>query len=93
MTRLALPEVVEDRLDRFRQIEPLELQGKPPGLKLRDGQDIDDELQHLSSGLAGVAGVIDIAALIDRPECLSSDHLAETDDRIERCAEFMAHRG
>src|SRR5215472_10281555 len=92
LTRFALPEIVEDRLEGFRQIDIFELQRKPAGFELRDRQDIDNKLEHLPSGLAGVASIVDVAPLIDRPECLFGNHLAEPNDRIERRPQFMAHR-
>src|SRR5437588_10879941 len=93
LTRLALAELVKGRFDRFRYVDALQLQRKPAGFELRDRQDVNDKVEHLPAGLAGIAGVINVASLADRPESLSGDHFAEADDGIERRAQLVAHRG
>ena len=49
-------------------------------------------LLFIVTGLSGVAGVIDISGLRDRTQRLQGDHVAKADDRVERGAQFMAHR-
>src|SRR5205823_10831732 len=93
LTRLALAELVKGRFDRLRYVDALQLQRKPAGFELRDRQDVDDKVEHLPAGLAGIAGVINVAALADRPESLPGDHFAEADDGVERRAQLVAHRG
>src|SRR5438067_2228709 len=93
LTRLALAELVKGRFDRFRYVDALQLQRKPAGFELRDRQDVDDKVEHLPAGLAGIAGVINVASLADRPESLPGDHFAEADDGVEGRAQLVAHRG
>ena len=90
---VALPEFGHRRLGHLGQIDVLQLQLVPAGLQLGDGQDIDDELEHLLARLPGIAGIVDVAAFGDRSERLLGDHVAEADDRVERRAQLVAHRG
>ena len=69
-----------------------ELQFHPPGLDLRQVQDVVDQRQQVSSGIEDVLDVTGLL-LVQVPEHLLVQDLREPDDGVERGSQLVRHVG
>ena len=61
--------------------------------RLRQIEDVVDQLQEMSAAPADIIDIVAIALVGDRPEGLAQHDLGETDDRVQRRAQLVAHHG
>ena len=69
-----------DRLGRNRQ---------PPALDARDVEDLVDELEQVASAAEDVVHILALTV----GQTIELEELTETDDRVQRCPELVAHAG
>ncbi len=79
---------VERRLDALAQIERLRLDVHPPGLDLREVEDVVDDRQERVAGIADGRGVVVLLGV----ELGVEQQAAHADDRVHRRADLVAHR-
>src|SRR5712664_4160921 len=64
----------------------------PPGLHLREVQDVIDERQEVPPALEDVLEILLLLSVEVTEEAIEK-HLGETDDGVERRAELVGHAG
>ncbi len=79
-------------LDDARQRDRLLLQFVTTGLDAGEIEDLVDQHQQMLSAGMDVGGVFLVSGYVQGPEQLGLHHFGETEDRIERRAQFVAHR-
>src|SRR5579863_5683341 len=80
------------RADRVPQVENFLIELELAVLGLRQVEDVVDDLQKMC---AAAVDIIDIGAVLlvaERAQHLALHHLGKADDRVERRAQFVAHR-
>jgi len=75
------------------QIERLIVELHAPGLDLRHVEDVVDHVQQVVPAGHDVVAVLLILFGAERAEHSAAHHLGESDDRVERGAQLMAHVG
>ena len=81
--------LTEQRIER----EVLEVEADAAGLDLRHIEDVVDDLEQILPAAADVAAIFVIFLGTERPEHIGFHDLGESDDRVERRAQLMAHIG
>lgn len=79
-------------LNTMAEVECLALQFQPAGLDLADVQNLIDQFQEMSSIVKNVADE-PVLLFIERAFQLFREQLRETDNRVQRRTQFMAHAG
>ena len=75
-----------------RQRDGAELELHPPGLDLREVEDLVDELEQVAPGVADVADVL-LLALVELAEHPVEQHVGEADHGVQRRAQLVRHAG
>ena len=83
-------DAVLEQLARASTAPELELH--PPGLDLRQVEDLVDELEQMAPRVADVADVL-LLALVELAEHAVQQHVGEADHRVERRAQLVRHAG
>ena len=78
---------------RLRQIERLQVELHPAGLDLRHVEDVVDDFEQIVAAGQDVVTVFLVFFRAERAEHAAAHDLGESDDGIERRAQFVAHIG
>ncbi len=93
--RPLLPTRVADqlayRLDRLAQVESILDQIELASLGFRQIEDVVDDLQEMRTAFVDVPDIDPVLLIRQCAEHLAHHHLGKADDRVERCAQFVAH--
>ena len=82
-----------DRADDFAQIEDAFVEIELAGFSLREVEDIVDDPQQMRATVVDVGGIAVVLLIADFPEDFAAHHIGKADDRVERGAQLVTHRG